>query len=138
MAPPGHEVIMVSPWIGDVTLVPPMFKHSHETYERSTIQLGELLAFMAQDYHIQITLVLRELDNRFAHVVTNWHASPRIKIHIEPNLHAKAIVTNSFVLLGSANLLQTSLFRNVELCELKSNTYRSARRWLSAELGIQV
>lgn len=138
MAAPGREIMLVSPWIGDVTLVPPVFRHGPHMYTGASIRLGELLLRLAQDFNMQVTLVLRELDYRFAPVVDNWPTMDRLTLRMVPNLHAKAVVTDSFVLLGSANLLQTSLSRNVEVCELKKNPYRTPRRWLSSELGLQI
>lgn len=55
-----------------------------------------------------------------------------------PHLHAKAVVTDAFVLRMSANLLTTSLSRNVETCALTTNPYGSAAQWVERELGVHL
>lgn len=140
LARPGSEVLLVSPWVQDVTLWPPMFGHGENWYTRSEIRLSEFLLRLARDYDIRIALVVRERDARLERVISPLAATrPNyLVIRCVSNLHAKAIVTEAFALETSANMLEASLFRNVESCALVSNPYNSARRWLRVKLDLMI
>jgi hypothetical protein len=53
-----------------------------------------------------------------------------------PYLHAKCVATEAFVLETSANLLWTSMFRNVESCRVVKNDYGNTRQLLRARLNL--
>lgn len=140
LARPGSEVILVSPWVEDVTLWSPLFGQEGSRYTCSEIRLSALLMRLARDYDIHITLIVRERDTRLECVIGPLAtAKPnRLTVQEVPNLHAKAVVTETFVLETSANILETSLFRNVESCTLLVNPYRNPRQWLKAKLGLML
>lgn len=137
---PGSEIILVSPWIDDVTLFSPIFGQGNNRYTCSEIQLSQLLLRLASDYNIRITILLREQDYRSQRVINPLVKNKYSHLIIQevPHLHAKVIITEAFVLKTSANLLQTSLFRNVESCTLATNPQRNPRQWLKIELGLIV
>jgi hypothetical protein len=59
-------------------------------------------------------------------------------VHQLPRLHAKAIVTEAFVLETSANVLHYSIHKNIEACSLQPNPYNSARQWVTNTLNISL
>jgi phosphatidylserine/phosphatidylglycerophosphate/cardiolipin synthase-like enzyme len=56
----------------------------------------------------------------------------------DENLHAKAIVTDEYVYLGSANITRGGLLTNLELCQVIENNYGDVEGYLDAELGLSV
>lgn len=63
----------------------------------------------------ELWVFLRERDERAEGVLAYLR---RTKIQLVTNLHAKGIFTESVALTGSANLLWTSVHRNVESVSL--------------------
>jgi hypothetical protein len=140
LARPESEVILVSPWIENVTLYPPIFGNSGNCYTRSEIRLSQLLLRLARDYSIRITLILREQDERSERVITPLITNQPSYLTVKQvqHIHAKMLITEAFLLKTSANLLWTSLHRNIESCTLVSNPYRNPRQCLKVELGVIV
>jgi hypothetical protein len=140
LARPGSEVILVSPWIENVTLYPPIFGDDENRYTRSEIQLSQLLLRLTRDYNIRITLILREQDQRSERVITPLvtYQPNSLTVKQVQHIHAKMLITEAFLLKTSANLLWTSLHRNIESCTLASNPYRDPRHCLKVELGVIV
>jgi len=137
---PGSEIIVVSPWIQNVTLYPPIFGKGKNCYNHLQIRLSELLLRLMKDYQIHITLVLREQDRRSDFVIAPLlkNQPERLTLKEVQYIHAKMLITESFVLKTSANLIWTSLYRNVESCTLLKNLHRNPRKCLQAELGITI
>lgn len=139
LARPGSEVVLVSPWIDSVRLRPPLYPLPPGR-DLSKYRLAELLRDLAVQNDLRITLVVRERDVGFGRA-TNYLAKSKpshFTVYEDPTLHAKAIVTESFVVHGSANLLERSIHYNAELCSLDANTYPSARHWVRAHMGLSV
>jgi hypothetical protein len=140
LARPGTELILVSPWVEDVVLRPPCFGSGPARWQGTALRLGEFLLCLSRDYHHPIALLVRTLDQRAERVVraVGQGSAGGMRVVQVPHLHAKAIVTESFALRMSANLLETSLSRNVETCALTPNPYGSARQWVERELGVNL
>lgn len=138
LARPRSEVILVSPWIENVSLYPPIFGNRENRYTRSEIRLSQLLVRLAGDYKIRITLILREQDERSERVITPLITNQPSYLTVKQvqHIHAKMLITEAFLLKTSANLLWTSLHRNIESCTLASNPYRNPRQCLKVELGV--
>lgn len=137
LARPGSEVALVSPWIENVTLTPPPGPGQFGS-ERSGVRLSDLLLHLAKAHGIRLTVVVRERDNRLQNAVGPVaRATPTLlEIREVPYLHAKCVATEAFVLETSANLLWTSMFRNVEWCRVAKNEYGNTRQLLRAELNL--
>jgi phosphatidylserine/phosphatidylglycerophosphate/cardiolipin synthase-like enzyme len=54
------------------------------------------------------------------------------------DLHAKAVISDEFVYMGSANITRGGLTLNRELCEVLENEYGSAASYLSEKLELDV
>lgn len=100
--------------------------------------LSQLLLCLARDYDIRVTLIVREQDVRSDRVINPLATSKPSHLTVQeiPLLHAKVLLTEAFVLETSANLLWTSLFRNVESCTLATNPYNNPRQWVKVKLGL--
>lgn len=140
LARPKSEIILVSPWIEDVTLYPSCFGQGQSYYDQPKIYLSQLLLRLARDYGMLITLVIREQDYRSAKVIRPLvnDQPDHLIVKEVPYLHAKLVITESFILQTSANLLWTSLYRNIESCTLKPNLFHNSRLCLKTELGLSI
>jgi phosphatidylserine/phosphatidylglycerophosphate/cardiolipin synthase-like enzyme len=54
------------------------------------------------------------------------------------DLHAKTVVTDTFVYVGSANITRGGLIVNRELCELLENESGSVEAYLASKLDLSV
>lgn len=133
----GKEIAIVSPWIANVTLLPPRFGNGSNDYTNSRISFDEFLVRVVRDFDIKVVFLVRPNDRRtFSALNAVVKAAPRNVIVREFNhIHAKMIVTPYFALETTANLIPTSLFRNIESCTLVRNTFNDARRYLNHKLG---
>lgn len=138
LARQGSEVFLISPWVDDIALNPPLLARGENYSARSEIHLSELLLELARDYKIHVTFIVRERDYRFERAtgILARTLPKQLTVHLVPYLHAKAVVTESFVLETSANLISTSLYRNVETCSVLANPYSSPREWVKVKLGL--
>jgi hypothetical protein len=134
MARPGSEIMIVSPWIDNIVLHPPIFNTIHS----SALHLGEIMTNLALAYEIHFTLLFRDQDHRLRSAIKSISAqAPRLlTLQKVSNLHAKMIVIDTFALEMSANLLPTSLYRNVESCALLVNNHRDAREYVENKLSL--
>lgn len=136
LARPGSKVVLASPWIENVTLYPPLFGQNDEGYPE--MRLSEFLLRLARDHDIHITVIVRERNSRLETTIGPLLAvkPERLDIREVQYLHAKFLATEAFVLETSANIIWTSLFRNVESCRIVNNTYGDLKQLLSAKLNL--
>ena len=124
----------------DVTLYPPLFGHEGTLYTKPEIRLSELLLRLARDYDVHVHLIARERDRRLEQAINPLIRTKPGSLHLRevPHLHAKLVATEAFVLETSANILPTSLFRNVELCRIVANSHGSLGQLLRDKLGLTI
>ena len=139
-APRGSTAIIVSPWIQQVDLKPPVIRTATGWNTQENMAINEFLLFLAVERDLNLILVVRENDYRVQNVtkVVRQKTIEKIKVIESEFLHAKVIVTSKFVLQTSANLIPTSLYRNTETCILLVNRYGSALRYIEYELKLRV
>jgi len=134
----GSEVVIVSPWVEDVTLRAPITGQRPARRGTREVRLSELLLRLAKDYDVRVSLVVRERTRRLQRVVGPLRSQrpSHLRLREIPYLHAKLVVTESFAIETSANMLWTSLFRNVESCSLVSNPYGRASRFVAEKINL--
>jgi len=59
-----------------------------------------------------------------------------VNVHKINHLHAKAVITEKYVYVGSANITRGGLLTNLELCEVLENDYGNADTYLRQELKL--
>jgi hypothetical protein len=133
------DTAIVSPWIQDVLLHTPILCGDYSVSNRR-MYLSQFLSYLIEQRQLRIFLIVREHDKRAQHVtrVVRQKAQKGLYVHTVKFLHAKAVVTNSNVLLTSANLIPTSLYRNVESCVLLTNQHGNTFKYLEHEYGIKL
>lgn len=130
-ARPGSEVAIVSPWMADVELDCPALFHLH-----SAPMLSHLFQWLeGRDVHL--ILVIRDHEYRLKRLLKNAKSKHEIKLISVDHIHTKAVITERLALTTSANLLDTSLYRNRESVNLRENAFESTRRWLAFEQDLR-
>lgn len=134
------EVFIVSPWIQDVTLKIPIIYAGENSFTTGEMPLSSLLSLTAIHLDLHFILIVRDKDRHLLNTIRHIQSeSPQsIEIYQEPFLHAKLVVTNTVVLQMSANIIPTSLYRNIETCAISKNTYNMARRYVVSELKVSL
>lgn len=139
-APLSSEVCIVSPWIHNVDLIVPSIEFADSVDNTRVMSLEELICFGITELDLRFVIVMRETQrsmqlifDRIQRIYQNSFSLTQ-----QEHLHAKCIVTNYLVLLTSANLIPTSLYRNRETCQLLRNPYRTSRNYLKKELHIEL
>lgn len=133
----GKEVAVVSPWIENVTFTPPIFGAGGAKYAHSQIMFVDFFVRMVRDFDFRVLFLIRPGNERTdAALQPVINAAPRrVLVREFDHIHAKGIVTPFFALETTANMIPTSLFRNIESCTLVRNTFGDTRRYLNHKLG---
>lgn len=133
------NVAIISPWIQDVELQTPIILGTDWRNNRR-MYLSQFLNYLIEKRKLTIFLILRDNDKRaqYATRLARNANQDSLRIHTVQYLHAKAIVTDSNTLLTSANLIPTSLYRNVENCSLQINQYKNTAKYLEYEFGLRL
>jgi len=63
--------------------------------------------------------------------------SEAVQVHKVEDLHAKAVIGEEAVYVGSANITHGGLMINRELCQIVENEYDSVDRYIEAELDFE-
>ncbi|WP_436926030.1 phospholipase D-like domain-containing protein [Halosimplex amylolyticum] len=117
----------MSPWLSDVSLRFPV----NDRFDSREISLVESLKTLSEK---EIHLIVRSRESH------NDYIKRRLPEHVHlqeiDGLHAKAVVSDSFVYLGSANITHGGLILNRELCEVIENEYDSAAEYVNRRLDL--
>ena len=135
----GHskEVAVVSPWIENVIFLPPRFGRGTVRYDKSKITFSEFFTRMVRDFNFRLLILARPGDQRTQKTLRPIiNAAPsRVIIKEFDYIHAKIIVTPYFAIETTANMIPTSLSRNIESCTLVRNTFNDTRKYINHKLG---
>jgi hypothetical protein len=133
----GREIAIVSPWIVNVTLLPPRFGDNSTSYTSSKISFNEFLVRVVRDFDMRIVFLIRPNDRRTYYALNAIVSAVPENVIIREfeHIHAKMVVTPYFALETTANMIPTSLFRNIESCTLVRNSFNDTRRYLNHKLG---
>lgn len=123
----SDRTVIVSPWLSDVSLQLPV----NDRFEDREVRLLEALETLTDK---EVQLIVREGEQH------NEYIKDRLPAHVElqeiDDLHAKAVICDSFVYMGSANITHGGLTLNRELCEVIENEYGSAETYVEENIGL--
>jgi len=127
----ADALTIVSPWVSDITVRFP------ETADQSAREMS--LSSVIRSFSVDVTIIVA--PDAADH---NWRSRsallPKVEDHVTlrsiENLHAKAIVTDSILYLGSANITYSGFNLNIELCEIRENTHTDTEAFLEKRLGL--
>ncbi|WP_276249160.1 phospholipase D-like domain-containing protein [Haladaptatus sp. YSMS36] len=120
----ADHVAICSPWLSDVDIRLPLLPG----VENRSLKLASAIDKLGTDVDFYIK---SEEDH-------NEYAISKLKniatiVEVD-DLHAKAIVTDEFVYMGSANITQGGLHTNIELCEVLENEFDDVTEYIDARL----
>lgn len=125
----ADRVAIVSPWMSDVQLQFPV----NDVVSGRRLRFVEALSELSNS---EIYCIVREGESHNAFIRN------RLPDHVTflevSDLHAKAIVCDEFVYLGSANITRGGFSLNRELCEVIENEYGDTLEYLSNELALEI
>lgn len=124
----ADRIVIVSPWLSDVTLRFPV----NDRFENRDLSLLEALDNLPDT---EVTFVVRsgEQHNNF---VRDRLPDDVLLLEVD-DLHAKLVVCDEFIYLGSANITRGGLELHREVCEVIENEYGDAEAYLESELDIR-
>jgi phosphatidylserine/phosphatidylglycerophosphate/cardiolipin synthase-like enzyme len=125
----SDEVAIVSPWLSNVELRLPV-------NDRFDVRSVSLLQAVDTLEDTTVHLIVRAGESHNDYVRDRLPAGQRL--HEVDDLHAKAVVTDTVVYLGSANITRGGLSVNRELCELLENEHGSVAGYLDHTLDLTV
>lgn len=125
----ADPVVIVSPWLSDVEITLPV----NDRFGRREIRLTEALSEL-EEKELHLLVKTEEPHNEYIRNRLPDH------VHLEEidDLHAKAVITDEFVYMGSANITHGGLTLNRELCEILENEYGSADEYITRKLGLEI
>ncbi|WP_232745082.1 phospholipase D-like domain-containing protein [Halorubrum aethiopicum] len=124
----GEYVVICSPWLSDVDVHLPLTEDVNERRMKLTAAIRAL--------NTQIDVYVRPDESSNNYALSRLTDIENVNVHQISDLHAKAIVTEKYVYVGSANITRGGLLTNLELCEVLENDYGSVEAYLTEELEI--
>jgi len=125
----SEQVIIVSPWLSDVSLHLPL----NDRFDGREVSLVEAVTELSEK---DIRLLVRSGEAHNDYIKTRLPES--VEYREIDDLHAKAVICDEFVYMGSANITLGGLTVNRELCEIVENAHGSAEGYVEKNLGIDV
>ena len=123
----ADHVAICSPWLSDVELRLPL----GVDMPARRMQLSEAL----RKFETDVEIYVREGESHNDYILSRL--TELTSVRRVDNLHAKSIVTDGYVYIGSANITRGGLLTNRELCEVVENQYGDVRAYLKAELDLK-
>jgi hypothetical protein len=123
----ADRAVIVSPWLSDVELRFPV----NDQLEDRQMNLLEAISELED---IDVTFVVRtgEKHNDFV----RKRLPEGVSMLSVDDLHAKLVVCDEYVYLGSANITRGGLSLNREVCEVIENEYQDAITYVEEELDL--
>ena len=125
----SDEVAIVSPWLSNVDVRFPL----NDRFETRNVSLLDAIERL-EDNTVYLIVRAGESHNDFV----RDRLPDGQRLHEIDDLHAKAVVTDAFVYMGSANITRGGLSVNRELCELLENEHESVETYLEMNLDLQI
>jgi len=122
------HVAICTPWLSDVELRLPLSPEVDVDERRVSLSAA------LKRFDTQVDVYIRGGEAHNEYVLSRIGESANITK--DENLHAKAIVTDEYVYLGSANITRGGLLMNLELCQVIENDYGNVGRYVEGELGL--
>jgi phosphatidylserine/phosphatidylglycerophosphate/cardiolipin synthase-like enzyme len=123
----ARRVAVVTPWLSNVELRFPLNDQLENRHMR-------LLDALEQLPETDVTLIVREGESHNDYIRNRLPDG--VSLLSVSDLHAKVVVCDEFVYLGSANITHGGLTINREVCEILENEYEDAVTYLDEELDI--
>lgn len=125
----SDPLVIISPWVSDVRVRLPV----NDRFDDREVRLLKVLEELSEK---EIHLLVRESEQHNEYI--KERLSENVQLEEIHDLHAKAVVSDEFVYIGSANITHGGLTVNRELCEVLENEYGSAQEYIREKLEIPI
>lgn len=124
----SEHVVICSPWLSDVDVHLPLTKDVNERRMKLTAAIRAL--------NTQLDVYVRPDESSNDYALSRLTDIENVNVHQISDLHAKAVITEKYVYVGSANITRGGLLTNLELCEVLENDYGNVETYLTKELDL--
>ncbi len=130
----GHALVyddhiaICTPWLSDVDVRLPLVPGVDD---RST-----KLAAAIRDLDTQVDIYVRPDESANEYALSRLSGLDNVTVTTVPDIHAKAIITDAYVYVGSANITRGGLLTNLELCKVVENEFGGVQEYVDRELEI--
>jgi len=118
--------------VSDITLT---FPETEEDIDREMS-----FSDAVQEFDVDVTVIV-DPENSQHNQIRRHALLPKIEESVTirniENLHAKAVITDSILYLGSANMTYRGCNVNIELCEIRENSFGDVDEFLASRLNIK-
>ncbi len=130
----GHALVyddhiaICTPWLSDVDVRLPL---APGVDDRST-----KLAAAIRNLDTQVDVYVRPDESANEYALSRLAGLENVTVTTVPDIHAKAVITDAYVYVGSANITRGGLLTNLELCKVVENEFADVQSYIEAELDI--
>jgi phosphatidylserine/phosphatidylglycerophosphate/cardiolipin synthase-like enzyme len=125
----SDRVGIVSPWLSDIEVTFPV----NTRFEDRQMYLSEAIERLERETDVIVLILGGQQSNEYI----QSRLSAAVDVHRVEDLHAKAVVGEDAVYVGSANITHGGLMVNKELCQIVENEYDTVEQYIEAELDFQ-
>ena len=130
----GHALVyddhiaICTPWLSDVDVRLPL---APGVDNRST-----KLTAAIRDLDTQVDIYVRPDESANEYALSRLAGLENVTVTTVPDIHAKAVITDAYVYVGSANITRGGLLTNLELCKVVENEFADVHSYVDSELDI--
>ncbi|WP_254863104.1 phospholipase D-like domain-containing protein [Halovivax gelatinilyticus] len=122
------HIAICTPWLSDVDVRLPL---APGVDDRST-----KLAAAIRNLDTQVDVYVRPDESANEYALSRLAGLENVTVTTVPDIHAKAVITDAYVYVGSANITRGGLLTNLELCKVVENEFADVQSYIEAELDI--
>ncbi|GAB6878225.1 hypothetical protein JCM17823_04990 [Halorubrum gandharaense] len=124
----GDHVAICSPWLSDVDVRLPLAPGVDDRRTK--------LAAALRDVDTDVDVYVRPDEEANEYALSRLAGIENVSVTKVHDLHAKAVITETYVYVGSANITRGGLLTNLELCKVLENEYEDVGTYLDEELEL--
>lgn len=131
-APKNSSCIIISPWVENILLNVGEFEGKSGKMG-GQVPIIALLQWLNAEHRKSFTIYVKEINLRDERLMPFLAAVQEgfLKLREIPNLHAKLVITDGWILETSANLLRRSYNVNVENAIIRHNPLEEAQKYFN-------
>ncbi len=123
----ADHVAICSPWLSDVDVRLPL---------SPGIDRRTKLAAAIRNVDTAVDVYVRPDEEANEYALSRLAGIENVTLTKVPDLHAKAVITETYVYVGSANITRGGLLTNLELCKVFENEHEDVETYLRQELEL--
>lgn len=125
----SDRVGIVSPWLSDIEVKFPV----NANFDERQLFLSEAIEKLDGETEVFVMI----LEDQDTNDYIQSQLSEAVQVQRVDDLHAKAVIGEESVYVGSANITHGGLMVNKELCQIIENKYGDVDEYIEAELDVE-